>query len=73
MIKKTRTGQPVVKGRFGSKLTEGDIDWMRSHKESLWEDVVYGIQKRMRDRNEEVYPRSGEMIYRNFERVLHEV
>lgn len=68
-MKKTRKGQPVVKGRFQSKLTEDDMQWIRDHRTDNYEDLEYEIKKRLRARGE-LYPRSGEMIYRNIEKAL---
>lgn len=68
-MKKTRKGQPVVKGRFQSKLTEDDMQWIRDHRTDNYEDLEYEIKKRLRARGV-LYPWSGRMIYRNIEKAL---
>lgn len=65
----TKTGQPVVNGRFQSKLTPDDLAWIKDNRELNYEDIEYEIKKRLRSRGE-LYERSGEMIYRNVEKIL---
>lgn len=68
-LKKTKKGQPVVKGRFQSKLTEQDMQWIRDNADADYEFLEYELKKRLRARGV-LYPQSGRMIYRNIEKAL---